>query len=66
MTMKYQVSWQSMRNWLTGVSNDKYEGLCKVCQQVFSVKQTGKEKVKQYEISAKHQKAVNESKSHTT
>ena len=66
MTIKYQVSWESMRNWSTGVSNDKYKGICKVCQQEFSVKQTGKEKVKQHEKSAKHQKAVNESKSQAT
>ena len=66
MTTKYQVSWESMRNWLTGVSNDKCKAFCQVCWQEFPVKQTGKEKVKQHEKSAKHQKAVNESKSQTT
>ena len=49
MTAKYQVSWESMRNWLIGVSNDNYKAFCKVCRQEFSVKQTGKEKVKQHE-----------------
>ena len=66
MTAKCQVSWEGMRNWLTGVSNDKYKTCCKVCWQEFSVKQTGKEKVKQHEKSGKHQKVVNESKSHAT
>ena len=54
MTMKYQVSWESMRNWLTGASNSNYKAFCKVCLQEFSVKQNGKEKVKQHEKSAKH------------
>ena len=66
MTAKYQVLWESMRNWLTGVSNDNYKAFCKVCRQGFSVKQNGKGKVKQHEKSAKHQKAVNESKSQAT
>ena len=66
MTTKYQVSWESMRNWLTGVSNDKCKAFCKVYRREFSVKQTGKEKVKQYEKSAKHQKSVNESKIQAT
>ena len=66
MTTKYQVSWESMRNWLTGVSNDNYKAFCKVCRQEFSVKQNGKEKFKQHEKSAKHWKAVNELKSQAT
>ena len=40
------------------VSNKNYKAFCKVCRQGFSVKQNGKEKVKQHENSAKHQKAV--------
>ena len=55
-----------MRNWLTGVSNNNYKAFCKVCWQEFSVKQNSKEKVKQLEKSAKHQKAVNVSKSQAT
>ena len=51
---------------MTGVSNDNYKAFCKVCQQEFSVKQNGREKVKQHEKSAKHQKAVNESESLAT
>ena len=66
MTTKYQVSWESMGNWLTGVSNDNYKAFCKACWQEFSIKQNGKEKVKQNEKSAKHQKVVIESKSQTT
>ena len=66
MTAKYQVSWESIRNWLIGVSNDNYKAFCKVCRQEFSVRQTSKEKVRQHEKSAKHQKAVNESKSQAT
>ena len=66
MITKYQVSSEGMKNWLTGVSNDKYKAFCKVCRQEFSVKNNGKEKVKQHENSAKHQKAVNESKSQLT
>ena len=66
MTTKYQVSWESIKNWLTGFSNDNYKAFCKVYRQEFSVKQTGKEKVKQHEKSGKHQKVVNESKSHAT
>ena len=66
MTTKYQVSWEIMRNWLTGVSNDNYKAFCKVCWQEFSVKQNGKEKVKQHEKWVKHWKAVNESKSQAT
>ena len=66
MTTKHQVSWERMRNWLIGVSNDNYKAFSKVCRQEFSVKQTGKENVKQHEKSAKHQKAVNESKSQAT
>ena len=66
MTTKYQVSWESMRYWLTGVSNANYKAFCKACWQEFSIKQNGKEKVKQHEISAKHQKAMNESKSQAT
>ena len=63
MTTKHQVSRESMRNWLPGVSNDNYKAFCKVCRHKFSVKQNSKEKVKQHEKSAKHQKAMNESKS---
>ena len=37
-----------------------------MCRQEFSIKQNDKEKVKQHEKSAKHQKAVNESKSQPT
>ena len=66
MTTKYQVSWESMRNWLTGVSNDNYKAFCKACWEEFSIKQNGKEKVKQHEKSAKHQKAMNELKSQAT
>ena len=44
MTTKYQVSWESMRNWLIGVNNDNYKAFCIVCWQEFSVKQNGKEK----------------------
>ena len=39
MTTKYQVSWDTMRNWLTGVSNNNYKAFCKVYRQDFSVKQ---------------------------
>ena len=35
-------------------SNDNYKAFCKVCRQEFSVKQNGKEKVKQHEKLAKH------------
>ena len=66
MTIKYQLSWESMRNWLTGVSNDNFKAFCKAGRQEFSIKQNGKEKVKQHEKSAKRQKAVNESKSQAT
>ena len=65
MTTKYQVSRKSVRNWLTGVSNDDYKAFCKVCRLAFSVKQNDKEKVKQHEKSAKYQKTVNDSKSQT-
>ena len=65
MTTKYQVSRKSVRNWLTGVSNDNYKTFCKVCRLAFSVKQNDKEKVKQHEKSAKYQKTVNDSKSQT-
>ena len=66
MTSKYQVPWESMGNWLIGVSSDNYKAFCKVCRQEFSVKQNGKEKVKQHGKSAKHQKVVNESESQAT
>ena len=42
MTTKYQVSWESMRNWLTGISNDNYKAFCKVCRQEFSAKKKKK------------------------
>ena len=63
MTTKHQVFREGMRNWLPGVSNNNYKAFCKVCRHKFSVKQNSKEKVKQHEKSAKHQKAMNESKS---
>ena len=55
-----------MRNWLTGVSNNNYKAFCKACWHEFSIRQNGKEKVKQHEKSAKHQKAMSESKSQAT
>ena len=65
-TTKNQVSWERMRNWLTGVSSDNYKAFCKVYRQDFSIKQNSKEKVKQHEKSPNRQKAVNESKSQET
>ena len=66
MATKYQVLWESMRNGLTGVSNNNHKAFCKLCRQEFSVKQNGEEKVKQHEKSAKHLKAVNELKMQAT
>ena len=63
MTTKYQVSWDTMRNWLTGVSNNNYKAFCKVYRQEFSVKQRQR---KSQAAWNKRQKAVNESQSQVT